>query len=110
MISTWPPKLPQNPPIAAPGFTRLEDDQPLAAAEGVRGTGHGLDRDAAPPSSAVRDRVRRVDHQILVDRFHPERDTAFTNLVPDTDGLLRVHLQAPGGDPRVTLWMEPEAI
>ena len=34
-------------------------------------------------------------------------DTAFANLVPDTDGLLRVHLQAPGGDPRVTLWMEP---
>jgi len=34
-------------------------------------------------------------------------DTAFANLVPDTDGLVRVHLQAPGGDPRVTLWMEP---
>src|SRR5438132_14045596 len=75
MISTWPPKLPQNPPIAAPGFTRLEDDQPLAVAEGVGGTGHGLDRDGAPPSSAVRDRVRRVDHQILVERFPPERDT-----------------------------------
>jgi aldose 1-epimerase len=34
-------------------------------------------------------------------------DTAFANLVPDSDGLIRVHLQAPGGDPRVTLWMEP---
>jgi len=34
-------------------------------------------------------------------------DTAFANLVPDTDGLARVHLQAPGGDPRITLWMEP---
>src|SRR5205823_9842936 len=34
-------------------------------------------------------------------------DTAFTNLVPDTDGLLRVHLQAPGGVPVVTLWLEP---
>jgi len=34
-------------------------------------------------------------------------DTAFTNLVPDTDELVRVHLQAPAGDPRVTLWMEP---
>ena len=33
-------------------------------------------------------------------------DTAFANLVPDSDGLIRVHLQAPGGDPRVTLWME----
>ena len=33
-------------------------------------------------------------------------DAAFANLVPDTDGLIRVHLQAPGGDPRVTLWME----
>jgi len=34
-------------------------------------------------------------------------DTAFANLVPDSDGLIRVHLHAPGGDPRVTLWMEP---
>jgi len=34
-------------------------------------------------------------------------DTAFANLVADTDGLVRVHLQAPGGDPRVTVWMEP---
>jgi aldose 1-epimerase len=34
-------------------------------------------------------------------------DTAFVNLVADSDGLIRVHLQAPGGDPRVTLWMEP---
>jgi aldose 1-epimerase len=34
-------------------------------------------------------------------------DTAFANLVADSDGLIRVHLQAPGGDPRVTLWMEP---
>jgi aldose 1-epimerase len=33
-------------------------------------------------------------------------DTAFANLVPDSDGLVRVHLQAAGGDPRVTLWME----
>jgi aldose 1-epimerase len=35
-------------------------------------------------------------------------DTAFANLVPDTDGLIRVHLEAPGGDPRITLWMEPD--
>jgi aldose 1-epimerase len=34
-------------------------------------------------------------------------DTAFANLVPDSDGLVRVHLHAPGGEPRVTLWMEP---
>jgi aldose 1-epimerase len=34
-------------------------------------------------------------------------DTAFANLVPDSDGLIRVHLQAPGGDPQITLWMEP---
>ncbi len=34
-------------------------------------------------------------------------DTAFANLVPDSDGLVRVHVQAPAGDPRVTLWMEP---
>ena len=34
-------------------------------------------------------------------------DTAFANLIPDSDGLIRVHLQAAGGDPRVTLWMEP---
>jgi aldose 1-epimerase len=33
-------------------------------------------------------------------------DTAFANLVPDSDGLIRVHLQAAGGDPRITLWME----
>jgi len=33
-------------------------------------------------------------------------DTAFANLVPDSDGVVRVHLQAPGGEPRVTLWME----
>lgn len=34
-------------------------------------------------------------------------DTAFANLVADSDGLVRVHLQAPGGDPRITLWLEP---
>jgi aldose 1-epimerase len=34
-------------------------------------------------------------------------DTAFTTLVPDSDGLIRVHFQAAGGDPGVTLWMEP---
>ena len=33
-------------------------------------------------------------------------DTAFTNLVPDSDGLIRVYLQAARGEPRVTLWME----
>jgi aldose 1-epimerase len=34
-------------------------------------------------------------------------DTAFGALVPDTDGLIRVDFRAPGGDPAVTLWMEP---
>jgi aldose 1-epimerase len=34
-------------------------------------------------------------------------DTAFATLVPDSDGLIRAHLQAPTGDPTVTLWMEP---
>jgi aldose 1-epimerase len=34
-------------------------------------------------------------------------DTALANLVPDSDGLIRVHLQAPGGAPAVTLWMDP---
>jgi aldose 1-epimerase len=34
-------------------------------------------------------------------------DTAFANLIADTDGLVRVHLQAPGEEPRITLWMEP---
>jgi aldose 1-epimerase len=34
-------------------------------------------------------------------------DTPFANLVPDSDGLVRVHLEAPGGDPRIQLWMEP---
>ena len=33
-------------------------------------------------------------------------DTALANLVPDSDGVIRVHLQGPAGDPRVTLWME----
>jgi aldose 1-epimerase len=33
-------------------------------------------------------------------------DTAFAILVPDSDGLIRVHLRAPGGDRAVTLWME----
>jgi aldose 1-epimerase len=33
-------------------------------------------------------------------------DTGFANLIPDSDGLIRVHLQAPGGAPRVTLWMD----
>src|SRR6266513_2312961 len=74
MISTWPPKLPQNPPPAAPGFTRLEEDQPVAAAKSIRGTRHRLDRDAAPPSHPIRDRVGRIHHQILIDRLHPERD------------------------------------
>jgi aldose 1-epimerase len=34
-------------------------------------------------------------------------DTAFATLVPDSDDLIRVHVQAPGGEPSVTLWMEP---
>src|SRR2546430_10865632 len=34
-------------------------------------------------------------------------DTAFANLIPDGDGLTRIHFEAPGGDPHVTLWMEP---
>jgi aldose 1-epimerase len=34
-------------------------------------------------------------------------DTAFATLVPDSDGVIRVQLRAPGGDPVVTLWMEP---
>ena len=34
-------------------------------------------------------------------------DIAFASLVPDSDGLIRAHFQAPGGDPAVTLWMEP---
>lgn len=34
-------------------------------------------------------------------------DTAFATLVPDNDGLIRVHFQAPRGEPSVTLWMEP---
>jgi len=34
-------------------------------------------------------------------------DTAFANLVPDSDGMIRVRLRAPGGDPAWTLWMEP---
>jgi len=34
-------------------------------------------------------------------------DTAFANLIPESDGMIRVRLQAPGGDPARTLWMEP---
>jgi aldose 1-epimerase len=34
-------------------------------------------------------------------------DTAFAALLPDSDGLVRVHLQAPGDDLGVSLWMEP---
>ena len=34
-------------------------------------------------------------------------DTAFATLVPDSDGLIRVSLQAPNSDPAVTLWMQP---
>ncbi len=33
-------------------------------------------------------------------------DTAFANLVSDADGLARVQLQAPGGQPSLTLWMD----
>ena len=33
-------------------------------------------------------------------------DTAFANLIPDSDGLIRVHLQGPEGGPRITVWME----
>jgi aldose 1-epimerase len=34
-------------------------------------------------------------------------DTAFANLVADSDGLVRVHLEAAGADPRITVWIEP---
>lgn len=34
-------------------------------------------------------------------------DTAFANLIPESDGLIRVHLQVSSGDPHLTLWMEP---
>ena len=33
-------------------------------------------------------------------------DTAFASLVPDSDGLTRIVMEAPGGRPRVTLWMD----
>ena len=33
-------------------------------------------------------------------------DTAFTSLLPDTDGLTRVEMGAPGGGRRLTLWMD----
>jgi len=33
--------------------------------------------------------------------------TAFANLIPESDGMIRVRLQPPGGDPARTLWMEP---
>jgi len=33
-------------------------------------------------------------------------DTAFASLISDADGLTRVELQAPGGQPRLTLWMD----
>src|SRR5207302_6225703 len=69
-----PPKLRQNPPTAAPGFAWLENGEPLATPEGVRGAGHRFDRDAAPPAGHLRDRVRGKDHQELVDQLHPERD------------------------------------
>jgi aldose 1-epimerase len=32
-------------------------------------------------------------------------DTAFTSVVADSDGLTRIIVQAPGGAPRLTLWM-----
>ncbi|MDQ6944711.1 MAG: hypothetical protein M3256_00250 [Actinomycetota bacterium] len=35
-----------------------------------------------------------------------ELDTAFANLIADADGIIRVYLQAPGGNPRVTVWMD----
>jgi aldose 1-epimerase len=34
-------------------------------------------------------------------------DTAFATLVPHTDGLIRVQLEAPEGGSAVTLWMQP---
>ena len=34
-------------------------------------------------------------------------DAAFATLVPDSDGLIRVHFQSPSGEPAVNLWMEP---
>jgi aldose 1-epimerase len=34
-------------------------------------------------------------------------DTAFAALVPDSDGLVRVTLEAATNEPSVTLWMEP---
>jgi len=33
-------------------------------------------------------------------------DTAFASLLSDADGLTRVELQAPGGQPSLTLWMD----
>lgn len=33
-------------------------------------------------------------------------DTAFANLIADADGVIRVYLQAPAGDPKLTLWMD----
>ena len=33
-------------------------------------------------------------------------DTAFANLIPESDGLIRVHLEAPAGELQVTVWME----
>src|SRR6476619_6557800 len=52
-------------------FAGLEDDQPVAAREGVVRAGHRLDRDA--PAGAFGQRGAGEDHQVRIALVGPER-------------------------------------
>src|SRR6185369_14327816 len=60
----------RDPPAAGVGLARLEPDEALAAAEGVRRAGHRLDRDAAPLN--VRQPVAGENHQVREALVDPE--------------------------------------
>jgi aldose 1-epimerase len=75
--------------IKVPALLRMEVDErqiPTGKLTQVKGT----------PADFLE--LRRIGDTVL--------DTAFTSLVPDTDGLTRIVMEAPGGRPRVTLWMD----
>lgn len=76
--------------LKLPALLRLEADERLMIPTGrlVPNRGTAYDFLEARPIGSLR------------------MDTAFANLIPDSDGLTRVRLEAPGGGPRVTVWME----
>ena len=58
---------------SADRLARGQNDQSVPAAKCIRGAGHGLQGEAAPPAIELRNRVAREGHDEPIGLVHPER-------------------------------------